>query len=154
MNGETPETWWAVIKRQDNKQENCCIYLVIYLNCAMIHGLTSLKLKKKIVLLFPFPRTFCYPEFHIIHCLRYLHSNTPVRILATWNVFIYVSYRIILYFQVSVGNTPLRVVTENRHHDRLHHVAKIFLRHEPLTQCFPPCTTRQNEREFHEYATM
>jgi hypothetical protein len=51
-------------------------------------------------------------------------------------------------------NTPLRVVTENRHHDVLHHVTKIFLRHKPLAQCKPPCTTRQNEREFHEYATL
>jgi hypothetical protein len=30
--GETPETCWAVNKRQDNKLENCCIWLVIYLN--------------------------------------------------------------------------------------------------------------------------
>jgi hypothetical protein len=27
-----PETCWAVDKRQDNKLENCCIWLVIYLN--------------------------------------------------------------------------------------------------------------------------
>ena len=32
MGGETPETCWAVNKRQDNKLENCCIYLLIYLN--------------------------------------------------------------------------------------------------------------------------
>jgi hypothetical protein len=31
--GETPETCWAVNKRQDNKPENYCIWLVIYLNC-------------------------------------------------------------------------------------------------------------------------
>ena len=29
---KTPETCWAVNKRQDNKLENCCIWLVIYLN--------------------------------------------------------------------------------------------------------------------------
>ena len=29
---ETPETCWAVNKRQDNKLENCCIWLVIYFN--------------------------------------------------------------------------------------------------------------------------
>ena len=28
----TPETWWAVNKRKDNKLKNCCIRLVIYLN--------------------------------------------------------------------------------------------------------------------------
>jgi len=32
MRGKTPETCWAVNKRQDNKLENCCIWLVIYLN--------------------------------------------------------------------------------------------------------------------------
>ena len=43
MGGKTPETCWAVNKRQDNKLENCCIWLVIYLNCTMMHGLTNLK---------------------------------------------------------------------------------------------------------------
>jgi hypothetical protein len=33
MGGKTPGTYWAVNKRQDNKLENCCIWLVIYLNC-------------------------------------------------------------------------------------------------------------------------
>jgi hypothetical protein len=32
MGGETPETCWALNKRQDNKLENCCIWVVIYLN--------------------------------------------------------------------------------------------------------------------------
>jgi len=40
---ETPKTSWAVNKRQDNKLKNCCIRLVIYLNCTMMHGLTNLK---------------------------------------------------------------------------------------------------------------
>ena len=31
MRGKTPETCWAANKRQDNKLENCCIRLVIYL---------------------------------------------------------------------------------------------------------------------------
>jgi hypothetical protein len=43
MDGKTPETCWAVNKRQDNKLENCCIWLVIYLNCTMVYGLTNLK---------------------------------------------------------------------------------------------------------------
>ena len=30
MCGKTPETCWAVNKRQDNKLENCCIWLVIF----------------------------------------------------------------------------------------------------------------------------
>jgi hypothetical protein len=32
MGGKTLETCRAVNKRQDNKLENCCIWLVIYLN--------------------------------------------------------------------------------------------------------------------------
>jgi len=43
MGGETPETCWALSKRQDNKLKNSCIWLVIYLICTMIHGLTNLK---------------------------------------------------------------------------------------------------------------
>jgi hypothetical protein len=43
MGGKTPETCWAVDKIQDNKLENCCIWLVIYLNWTMMHGLTNLQ---------------------------------------------------------------------------------------------------------------
>jgi hypothetical protein len=43
MGGKTSETCWAVNKRQDDKLKNCCIGLVIYLNCTMMHGLTNLK---------------------------------------------------------------------------------------------------------------
>jgi len=43
MGGKIPETCWAVDKRQDNKLENYCIWLVIYLNCTIMHGLTYLK---------------------------------------------------------------------------------------------------------------
>jgi hypothetical protein len=32
MGKRTPETWWAVNKRQDNKLENCCIWFVTDLN--------------------------------------------------------------------------------------------------------------------------
>jgi len=32
-----------VNKHQDNKLKNCCIRLVIYLNCTMMHGFTNLK---------------------------------------------------------------------------------------------------------------
>jgi len=32
IGGKTPETCWAVNKRQDNKLKICCIRLVIYLN--------------------------------------------------------------------------------------------------------------------------
>jgi len=45
-------------------------------------------------------------------------------------------------------------VPENRHHDVLDHVNKIFLRDEPLAHCFLPCTTGQRQQKFCEYATM
>jgi hypothetical protein len=44
MGGRTPETCWAVNKRQDNKLENSCIWLVIYLNwvlCMYIPNVTG-----------------------------------------------------------------------------------------------------------------
>jgi hypothetical protein len=50
MGGKTPEKCWAVNKRQHNKLENCCIWLVMYLNCTMMHRLTNLKFKKEICL--------------------------------------------------------------------------------------------------------
>jgi hypothetical protein len=43
MGGKTPETCWAVNKRQVHKLKNCCIRLVIYLKCTMMHGLKNLK---------------------------------------------------------------------------------------------------------------
>jgi hypothetical protein len=43
MGGKTPEACSTLDKRQDNKLKNCCIRLVIYLNCMMMHGLTNLK---------------------------------------------------------------------------------------------------------------
>jgi len=47
MDGKTSESCWAVNKRQDNKLKNCYIWLVIYLNCTMMHGLTNLKFKDR-----------------------------------------------------------------------------------------------------------
>ena len=44
MGGKTPETCWAVNKRQDNKLKNSFIRLAIYLNCTMMHGLTNLNI--------------------------------------------------------------------------------------------------------------
>jgi hypothetical protein len=43
MGGKSPETCWAVNTRQDNKLKNCCIWLLIYLNCTMMRGSTNLK---------------------------------------------------------------------------------------------------------------
>jgi hypothetical protein len=43
MGGKTPETCSAVNERQDSGLENCCIWLVICLNCTMMHELTNIK---------------------------------------------------------------------------------------------------------------
>ena len=43
MGGKMSETGTAVNKRQDKKLKNGCIWLVIYLNCTMMHELTNLK---------------------------------------------------------------------------------------------------------------
>jgi hypothetical protein len=43
-------------------------------------------------------------------------------------------------------------VPESRYHDVLDHTTSIFLRDEPLSQCFPHCTTGQRERDFRTYA--
>jgi hypothetical protein len=43
LGGRTPETCWSVDGRQDNKLKNCCIWMVICLNCTMMHGITNLK---------------------------------------------------------------------------------------------------------------
>ena len=39
-------------KRQDNKLENCCMWLVIYLNCTVMHGLTNLKGNERLCFIF------------------------------------------------------------------------------------------------------
>ena len=39
MGGKMAETCWAVNKRQDNKLENCCIWLMIYLNSNSYFGI-------------------------------------------------------------------------------------------------------------------
>ena len=59
MGGKTSETCLAVNKRQDNKLENCCIWLVIYLNCTMMHGLINLKLNIYIYIIFLFSLVYC-----------------------------------------------------------------------------------------------
>jgi len=65
MGGETPEICWAVNKRQDNKLENCCIWLVIYLNCTMMHGLTLNFSVLNYVLIFNWEYTARFVYLHI-----------------------------------------------------------------------------------------
>jgi len=46
MDVRTPKTCWAVNKCQLKYWRNCCIWLVIYLNCMMMHKLANFKLDK------------------------------------------------------------------------------------------------------------
>jgi len=71
VGGRTPETCWAVNKRQDNKLENCCIWLVIYLNCTMMmHGLTDLKFTSKEVLFYVGLKV-CSSHLHYLFCFMW-----------------------------------------------------------------------------------
>jgi hypothetical protein len=92
IGGRTLETCWAVNKRQDNKLEHCCIWLVIYLNCTMMDGLTNLELKK--VFVFPFSKTSRYVLFYSTAAEIWKHANagsvTHLLTLVT-NVCIYFS---------------------------------------------------------------
>jgi hypothetical protein len=49
MGGKTSQTYWAVNKPQGNKLENCCVRLLIYFNCAIMHGLTNIKFCKNLL---------------------------------------------------------------------------------------------------------
>jgi hypothetical protein len=61
MGGKMPETCWAVNKCQNNKLPNCCIWLLNYLNCMMMHRLTNLKnLNSASCWLFPQRRDLVY----------------------------------------------------------------------------------------------
>jgi hypothetical protein len=57
-------------------------------------------------------------------------------------------------FRSKSGAISLQLVPESRYCDVLEHITPIFLRDEPLSQCFPPCTTGRRERDFREYADM
>ena len=82
MGGKTPETCWAVNKRQDNKLKNCCIRLVIYLNCTMMHGLKNLKFYISIcipiICLTPIlDKLLAYKRNWIQHVNRMPHNRLP-----------------------------------------------------------------------------
>jgi hypothetical protein len=69
MGGKTPETCWAVNKRQDNKLQNCCILLVIYLNFAYLYrnGMSVCLSHLKYI---------CYPTFQKNHLAPYWWYST------------------------------------------------------------------------------
>nr|CAD7609530.1 unnamed protein product [Timema genevievae] len=52
-----------------------------------------------------------------------------------------------------VDGVIVSTVPEARFKDVLDQITPIFLKEEPLSQCFPPCTSGRREREFREYAT-
>jgi len=84
---------WAVNKPQDNKLENCCIWLVIYLNCTMMHGLTNLKFKcyttfKKTVIFPVHVRPFnANSSFSHNSQNRFPSNCKTIRIKQSWNLW-------------------------------------------------------------------
>ena len=84
MGGKTPETCWAVNKCQNNKMENCCTWLVIYLNCTIMHGLTNLKFINNNA----FDFYFLIWSLSRLLCCVGSGSNVPVALdrAATWSV--------------------------------------------------------------------
>ena len=73
MGGETPETCWAVNERRDNKLENCCIWLVIYLNhcwlfangpCTLVSGITLVMFCKYCIKQNTYRNTYSSQHFH------------------------------------------------------------------------------------------
>jgi hypothetical protein len=66
MGGRTTETCWAVNKRRDNKLENCCVWLVIYLNNMYIQQL----------LVFPF--YYIVIDSHDTLCMRIYCCSTDL----------------------------------------------------------------------------
>ena len=78
MGGKTPETRWAVNKRQDNKLKNCCIWLVNYV-------------KNPIIRIFCTSEWFAIPinpEFYSILCCvalrKFEHFPTEAPLSVRW----------------------------------------------------------------------
>jgi hypothetical protein len=71
-------------------------------------------------------------------------------------VFVYVNiqclFSLFWIFRSNSGDISVQQVPESRYHDVLDHIIPIFLRDEPLSQCFPSCTTGQREQEYRAYS--
>ncbi|XP_049768960.1 uncharacterized protein LOC126106647 isoform X1 [Schistocerca cancellata] len=52
----------------------------------------------------------------------------------------------------AADNIVIEPTPESRFQEVLDHVTPIFLRDEPLSHSFPPCTTGRRERDFRQYA--
>ena len=76
MGGRTPETCWAVNKRQGNKLEYCCIWLVIYLNWTSPHAFINTQLYN----LYSLQRH--YSDCHKLKCPTSLCTNLLHKILS------------------------------------------------------------------------
>jgi len=95
MGGKMSETCWAVNKRQDNKLKNCCIWLAIYLNCTMMHGLTNLKFPWEFNPLNPELNPICYllallGAHHFLHVSRIRVKLLTFRRLMSY-IYIYMT---------------------------------------------------------------
>jgi hypothetical protein len=81
MGGKMPETCWALNKCQDNKLENCCIWLLIYLNCSSVSiamGIIQLGVK-----------TYCVYHFILWHFGPFLPCDASYHIAPNTGTIIY-----------------------------------------------------------------
>jgi hypothetical protein len=115
MGGKTSETFWTVNKRQDNKLINCCIWLVIYLNCTMTHGLTNLNSKNLFI------RQLCV-------CISPIYNNSVTTenlwffrwfFQRVWSAIIFISATTTQllssgeFYKVRYDTTPVKSASEN-----------------------------------------
>jgi hypothetical protein len=100
MDGKTPETCWAVNKRQDKKLKNYCIWVVIYWNCTMTHGLTYFKFKnfkigvKYSLLLLTWQDNFSYsnPKGIIWHFIEFYLKKSTAKYITEFFFFSHLGY--------------------------------------------------------------
>nr|CAD7413849.1 unnamed protein product [Timema cristinae] len=90
--------------------------------------------------------TTCYPP--VLHVLLQL-QRAVTRVVAAGRLFSHTPHPL----ESMVDGVVVSTVPEARFKDVLDQITPIFLKEEPLSQCFPPCTSGRREREFREYAT-
>jgi len=97
MGLRTPETCWAVNKCQVVNWRDCCIWLVIYLNRTMMHGLTNFKL------------TMCFFNQNQICSNFHMISLNLLLFLSVYHTVLHYSIRHHMSFKFSIPNMTMKV---------------------------------------------
>jgi len=98
MGERTPGTCWAVNKRQDNKLENCCIWLVIYFNSFSVR------------IFFPCDSNICISHGFRKKAVTYIYTYKSFKILHN-NTFYY-NFLFSVSFHASEEHFPLYLISE------------------------------------------